>query len=182
MKTYVGMLVYLCPFLISSLVGGEWSASRPGRFTAEERAAVPTEYEGGWTPETVWTRWRRGKYPFSGDQVPVYARNVNTWRCELLLLVHRCEGKKAISFEREIGQPKYLKMEIVGNGKSRPYEMSSESRKFNRHNKFISLVLCLRIHKLNTAIHVYDKVPSLKHRVLFTLKLQHNHSLKYSDS
>jgi hypothetical protein len=29
------------PFLTSTLDGGEWSASRPGRFTAGERAQVP---------------------------------------------------------------------------------------------------------------------------------------------
>jgi hypothetical protein len=30
-----------------ALVGGEWSASRPGRFTPGERAAV-THWIGGW--------------------------------------------------------------------------------------------------------------------------------------
>jgi hypothetical protein len=34
-------------FLTSALVGGEWSASRPGRFTPAERAPV-THGVGGW--------------------------------------------------------------------------------------------------------------------------------------
>jgi hypothetical protein len=40
MNTYGGVEVWLRAFLISVLDGGggEWSASRPGRFTSEERA------------------------------------------------------------------------------------------------------------------------------------------------
>jgi hypothetical protein len=38
MKTYWGMEVYLHAFLTSALDGGEWSASRPSRFTPRERA------------------------------------------------------------------------------------------------------------------------------------------------
>jgi hypothetical protein len=34
-------------FLISALVGGEWSASRPGRFTHGE-IALGTHWIGGW--------------------------------------------------------------------------------------------------------------------------------------
>jgi hypothetical protein len=37
--------------LATALVGGEWSASRLGRFTPEERA------HSGWAPEMVWTTW-----------------------------------------------------------------------------------------------------------------------------
>jgi hypothetical protein len=33
MKTYMGVAVYIHIFLTSALVGGEWSASRPCRFT-----------------------------------------------------------------------------------------------------------------------------------------------------
>jgi hypothetical protein len=39
MKTYGGADVEIHVFLISALVGGEWSASRPGRFTAGEKAS-----------------------------------------------------------------------------------------------------------------------------------------------
>jgi hypothetical protein len=38
MKTYGGADVQIRVFLTSTLVGGEWTASRPGRFTPEERA------------------------------------------------------------------------------------------------------------------------------------------------
>jgi hypothetical protein len=38
MKTYGGVDVYINVFLTSALVGGEWSTSRPGRFTPGERA------------------------------------------------------------------------------------------------------------------------------------------------
>jgi hypothetical protein len=49
MKTYGGggVDVYIHIFLTSALVGGEWSGSRPGRFTAEERGAA-TSWLGGW--------------------------------------------------------------------------------------------------------------------------------------
>jgi hypothetical protein len=38
MKTYGEVDIYINVFLISALVVGEWSASRPGRFTLGERA------------------------------------------------------------------------------------------------------------------------------------------------
>jgi hypothetical protein len=38
MRAYGGVDVYIHVFLTSALVGGEWSASRPGRFTPGERA------------------------------------------------------------------------------------------------------------------------------------------------
>jgi hypothetical protein len=37
-KTYEGVDVQIQVFLIVALVGGEWSASRPGRFNPGERA------------------------------------------------------------------------------------------------------------------------------------------------
>jgi hypothetical protein len=47
MKTYGGVDVQIHIFLTSALVGGEWSASRPGRFTPRERAPG-THWIGGW--------------------------------------------------------------------------------------------------------------------------------------
>jgi hypothetical protein len=42
--------------MTSALVGGEWSASRPGRFTPWERAPG-IHWIGGWVdPRTVWRR------------------------------------------------------------------------------------------------------------------------------
>jgi hypothetical protein len=47
MKAYGGVDVQIHIFLTSALVGGEWSASRPGNFTPGER--VPgTHWIGGW--------------------------------------------------------------------------------------------------------------------------------------
>jgi hypothetical protein len=47
MKTYEGVDVYTQAFLTSALAGGEWSATRPGRFNTEERATI-THFIGGW--------------------------------------------------------------------------------------------------------------------------------------
>jgi hypothetical protein len=47
MKLYGGMDVYIHIFLTSALVGVEWTASRPGRFTPWERAPG-THWIGGW--------------------------------------------------------------------------------------------------------------------------------------
>jgi hypothetical protein len=47
MKVYGGVEVYVHVFLTSALLGGEWSASRPGHFTPKER--VPgIHWIGGW--------------------------------------------------------------------------------------------------------------------------------------
>jgi hypothetical protein len=47
MKAYGGLDVLIHIFLTSALFGGEWSASRPVRFTAGERAPS-TQWIGGW--------------------------------------------------------------------------------------------------------------------------------------
>jgi hypothetical protein len=47
MKVYVGVDVQIRIFLTSTLVGGEWFTSRPGRFTSGERAPG-THWIGGW--------------------------------------------------------------------------------------------------------------------------------------
>jgi hypothetical protein len=47
MEAYWGVEIYLHAFLTSALDGGEWSASRPGRFTRRERAPG-THWKGGW--------------------------------------------------------------------------------------------------------------------------------------
>jgi hypothetical protein len=41
-------------FLTSVLDGGEWSASRLGRFTPGERASIPIGKNAKWAPEPVW--------------------------------------------------------------------------------------------------------------------------------
>jgi len=47
MKTYGGVELQLHAFLNFALDGGEWSASRPGRFTPEEKAPG-TRWTAGW--------------------------------------------------------------------------------------------------------------------------------------
>jgi hypothetical protein len=47
-----GVDVEVHVFFISALVGGEWSASRPGRFIPGERAAA-THWIGGWVGPRV---------------------------------------------------------------------------------------------------------------------------------
>jgi hypothetical protein len=46
-KAYYGVEVSLHAFLTSALDGGEWSASRPGRFTPRDRAPG-IHWIGGW--------------------------------------------------------------------------------------------------------------------------------------
>jgi hypothetical protein len=49
-------------FLTSALVGGEWSASRPDRFTLEERAAG-AHWIGGWVdPRAGLDDMEKGKF------------------------------------------------------------------------------------------------------------------------
>jgi hypothetical protein len=47
MKNYGGVYVYIHGFFTSALVGGEWSASRPGRFIPDGKAPG-THWKGGW--------------------------------------------------------------------------------------------------------------------------------------
>jgi hypothetical protein len=54
MKTEGGVDVNIHVFLTSAVVGGEWSASHPGRFIPGERAPG-THWIGGWAPEPFWT-------------------------------------------------------------------------------------------------------------------------------
>jgi hypothetical protein len=62
------------PFLISSLDGGQWSASRPGLFTSEERAPrYPLDRRQSVPQNRVWTLWRREKYSLLGME-PVACR------------------------------------------------------------------------------------------------------------
>jgi hypothetical protein len=63
MKAYGGVDVYRHAFLTSALDGGEWSASRLGRFTPRERAHG-THWVGGWVgPKTVLDAMVKRKIP-----------------------------------------------------------------------------------------------------------------------
>jgi hypothetical protein len=52
MKAYGGDDIQIHIFLTSALVGGEWSASLPGRFIPKEGTPV-THCIGGWMETTV---------------------------------------------------------------------------------------------------------------------------------
>jgi hypothetical protein len=52
MKAYGGVDVQIHVFLTSELVGGQWSASRSGRFNPGERAPG-THWIGGWVGPTT---------------------------------------------------------------------------------------------------------------------------------
>jgi hypothetical protein len=61
MKANGGMYIETHVFLTSALVGGEWSASHPGRFTSEERDPG-THWTGGWVgPGTCLDYVKKGK-------------------------------------------------------------------------------------------------------------------------
>jgi hypothetical protein len=74
MKTYGGVDVYIHVFLTSALVGCEWSASRPGRFTSAERAP-DTQWIGGWVGlRAVCTAWKEEKScPYRDSNPDPYA-------------------------------------------------------------------------------------------------------------
>jgi hypothetical protein len=57
MKVYGGVDVYIHIVLSSALVGGEWTALRPGCFTPAEEPTVPVGYEAGWTPDVEKTKF-----------------------------------------------------------------------------------------------------------------------------
>jgi hypothetical protein len=50
--------IQLHTFLISALNGGEWSASRLGRFNHGKKLPVPIRQVARLAPELVWARWR----------------------------------------------------------------------------------------------------------------------------
>jgi hypothetical protein len=57
-------------FLTSALVGGKWSASRPGRALLPGKGLpVPIVQEAGWAPEPVWTqRFEEKSFASAGDR------------------------------------------------------------------------------------------------------------------
>jgi hypothetical protein len=60
-----------CSFLTSTLDGGEWSASRPGRaLPPRKEPPVPIEQEAGWAPEPVWTQGLEEKSSDSAGSNP----------------------------------------------------------------------------------------------------------------
>jgi len=72
LTTYCGVDVWLHAFLTSALDGGQWSASRPGRFTPRERGPG-THWIGGWVgPIVGLNAVAKRKIPASaGNRTPV---------------------------------------------------------------------------------------------------------------
>jgi hypothetical protein len=79
------------PFHTSALDGGEWSASRPCRFTNGERAPG-THWIGGWV-ESVWTLWRE-KSCTAGNRTravqPAAHRYTDSWNLQRLICIYYC--------------------------------------------------------------------------------------------
>jgi hypothetical protein len=63
-------------FLTSTLDGGEWSASRPGRNLPPGKGPpVPIVQKAGWAPEPVWTQRLEEKSSVPvGDRTPIVDR------------------------------------------------------------------------------------------------------------
>jgi hypothetical protein len=81
-------------------MGGEWSASRPGRpLPPGKGPAVPIVQEAGWAPEPVWTQSLEEKSSApAGDRTPI-ARSVVgyiylTCSCPLSSDLGLCQGKR----------------------------------------------------------------------------------------
>jgi hypothetical protein len=68
MKVYGGVDIYFHVILTSALVGGEWLASRPGRFTAGERTPG-THWIGGWVdPRAGLDEVEKRKFLYSNSE------------------------------------------------------------------------------------------------------------------
>jgi hypothetical protein len=70
--------------LTSSVIGGEWSALRPGRALPPRKGpAVLIVWEAGWAPELVWTQRLEAKcFASAGDRIPVVqsvVRHYSDW-------------------------------------------------------------------------------------------------------
>jgi len=69
MKTYVCVCVCVCggiaPRILNLGTGKKSVGSLRTQplYTWGEKHPLPVEQEDGWSPEPVWTRWRRKKFP-----------------------------------------------------------------------------------------------------------------------
>jgi hypothetical protein len=94
MKTYWGVEVELHAFLASALDGGEWSVSRPGRFTPRERDPG-THWRGGWVgPRVVLDTVVKRKIPSlrqeSNPRTPIIqsvAQRYTDWAITALIII-----------------------------------------------------------------------------------------------
>jgi hypothetical protein len=72
MKANEGVNVYIHVFLTSALAGGEWSASRAGRFTPGERARGTLEPTGTQTPTSSVVQPVASRYTEYAVSAPFY--------------------------------------------------------------------------------------------------------------
>jgi hypothetical protein len=79
-------------FLNSVLVEGEWSASRPGRFTSRERA-VDAHWIGDWVAEPVWKSRR------SSNSLPYWDSNSDPSVAHSVASRYGCLGSNAFNSE-----------------------------------------------------------------------------------
>jgi hypothetical protein len=87
MNTYGGVDVYIHILLTSALVGGEWSASRPGCFTPEQRAPAVHWIEGWVGAETSLDDIARRKIlPLRGLELRPLGRPARSQSLYLLLI------------------------------------------------------------------------------------------------
>jgi hypothetical protein len=84
----------LYAFLTSAIYGGEWSASRLGRFTPGERHPRTPWLGDRMAPESIWTLWRREKLSVPAENRTPVVQSVSTsmnshedyWR--MLIVTH----------------------------------------------------------------------------------------------
>jgi hypothetical protein len=95
MRACGGVVVYINIFEASALAGGEWSASRPGRYTPGERSP-DTHWIGGWVdPRTGLDDEKKRKFlTLPGLERP--ARNQSRYR----LRYSGCSQKLYAHFNR----------------------------------------------------------------------------------
>jgi hypothetical protein len=62
--------VYIHVYLTSALVGSEWSASCPGRFTPRGKSPRYPLGRRLYGPQPVWTTWRRPRTPTAWSSSP----------------------------------------------------------------------------------------------------------------
>lgn len=69
------------------LDGGEWLALRAGRFTPEEKAPIPIEYEAGWLPYPVLNLCGKRKFFACAGNRKFFRVSSHCTHCELLPLL-----------------------------------------------------------------------------------------------
>jgi hypothetical protein len=88
------------PFLISTLDGGEWSASRPGRFIHWDRASITYPFDRSWVePRVSLDRMAKSLLSLPGIEPgrPVHSPSLYRLRSPGLCLSKRCSDQNSAS-------------------------------------------------------------------------------------